>query len=173
MVKLLRFALAAAAAALLSGCAWFGGGSTSQPAAMPKFKPLSTALNGQYRLIRVSGQPLPSLRKTQDGCRVELDSGTLSIYGRRFDLTATTRRFCGDSIVSSTLHHVSGRYQRKGKKLSFKVDQGHFFDSAQGMLADHRVRLLSLHRLSSGRQPIDWVFKRHAKQAPPSPLKAL
>ncbi len=172
MLKAIRPALAGLSAALLAGCAWFGGGAAPQPTVQHEFKPVSTALNGEYRLASASGEPLPSLRNTQNGCRVELDSATLTIYGRRFDLTSTTRRYCGDSIVTSTLHHVSGSYVKKGQHLNFKVDQGGYFDSAKGMLVGHEVRLVSLNRLSSGVEPVDWLFHLHSRQTKPSPLKA-
>lgn len=159
----MRLAVTAVAVSLLGGCALIGGGGTSKapaPTAVPK---VSTALNGRYKLTRVSGQPLPSLRRTEHGCRVELDSGELNIYGERFDLTDTMRRLCGDMVVARTLHHISGSYRVHGQNLHFAVDHGNDFAQASGLLQGRVVRLLSLTHGNGHTEPVDWRFERQSK----------
>lgn len=164
MVTAMRLSATVMAAFLLGGCALFGGGGgvSKAPAPTPATQ-VSTALNGRYKLTQVSGEPLPSLRRTVDGCRIELDSGELDVYGAHFDLTDTTRRLCGDMVVARTLHHVSGSYQVDGQRLHFKVDHGSGFQSASGMLEGQVVRLLSLTHWDGRAEPVDWRFERQSK----------
>ena len=171
MGKAMRALVAAGLATLLAGCAFWGGGAgaPSQPPT-PSVPKVPTALNGQYTLTRVSGQPLPSLRSTQNGCRVQLDGGELDIYGARFDLNATTRRLCGDMVVARTLHHVSGSYHRNGRRLKLTVDRGHYFRHATATLVGQAVRVLTLDHADGSSEPVDWHFERKSKQPKPSGL---
>lgn len=77
-----------------------------------------------WTLAQVDGRDLPAMVETEDACRDEVVSGTLTLAESTWTLETVDRETCEGREPSEERDTESGTYTRSGQTLAFTDDDG-------------------------------------------------
>ncbi len=111
-------------ALVLALAAALAGGAATQVEAQTSEAAATAPAETQYKLVQVSGKPLPALVEKEWRCQEDVLSGTLTLRDDgRWLLETVIRETCGDRTEEDR-DSDDGRYRAEGNTIRFFDDDG-------------------------------------------------